>query len=298
MKPVISFRHHLTTLVAVFAALTVGIVLGSGPLTGAVERTTDSASAPATTAPPSENTYPDAFAGAVGPTLEAGKLADLPVAVVTLPGADETVVSGLSEQVAAAGGSVTARFSLTETLVDPEEKTLVESLGSQLLAQQPEGTVAPEATTYDRVGQLLGRSLATTDSSGEKVNAKATAITDSLVGAELMADPGEVPKRAPLVLVVLGEEPATDGGDAILTGLVAGLDRAATGVVVAADTADGGEGQLGRLRADPAGAAVATVDGVDTAAGRVAAVLALARAMSADGGSFGASGTDGPLPLG
>ena len=63
-------------------------------------------------------------------------------------------------------------------------------------------------------------------------------------------------------------------------------------------TSDGGAGQLGRFRADPAAATVASVDGIDTAAGRVTAVLALARSLSTPGGSFGASGSDGPVPLG
>ena len=44
------------------------------------------------------------------------------------------------------------------------------------------------------------------------------------------------------------------------------------------------------FRADPASAAVATLDGVDTSAGRVAAVLTLQRALTTPGGAFGASG--------
>jgi hypothetical protein len=37
---------------------------------------------------------------------------------------------------------------------------------------------------------------------------------------------------------------------------------------------------------------------VDGAAGRVTATLALARALTTAGGSFGASGADGAVPLG
>ena len=68
--------------------------------------------------------------------------------------------------------------------------------------------------------------------------------------------------------------------------------------MVVGDTTDGGEGQLGRLRAEPVSAEVATVDGVETTAGQVTSVLALARAIETDGGAFGASGADGPVPLG
>ena len=69
----------------------------------------------------------------------SGRLADRSVAVVTVPGADEQVVTALSEQVAAAGGTVAARYDLTADLVDPTQKSLVDTLGSQLLTQQAEG---------------------------------------------------------------------------------------------------------------------------------------------------------------
>ncbi|KRF32463.1 copper transporter [Nocardioides sp. Soil805] len=290
-----TFRQHLTTLVAVFVALAVGIVLGGGLLSDVTDAAPAEVSAPTEAAP--EAAYADSFAGAVAPTLVAGKLTDRAVAVVTVPGADEQVVTALADQVSAAGGAVSARYDLTETMVGPDQKTLVDTLGSQLMTQQKDA-VAADATTYDRIGQLLGLAVATPTAEGESTNGKSRAILESLVGADLVAAPAEVERRAPLVLVVLGDEPAAEGGDAILAGLVTGLDRAAAGVVVVGDTADGGEGQLGRLRAEPVSAQVATVDGVETSAGKVTSVLALARALATPGGAFGVSGADGPVPLG
>ena len=132
----------------------------------------------------------------------------------------------------------------------------------------------------------------------QDVNGKARAIVDAVSGAGLVAKPGDVGQRAPLVLLVLGTDAGDEGSDAILAGLVQGLAAQATGVVVAGSTADGGSGQLGRLRADPAGAGVASVDGIDTSAGRVATILTLQRSLTTPGGSFGASGADGAVPLG
>ena len=83
----------------------------------------------------------------------------------------------------------------------------------------------------------------------------------------------------------------------ILSGLVNGLAAQAVGVVVAGTT-DDGQGQLGRLRSDAAASTAGTVDGVETPAGATAAVLLLARSLATPGGSFGASGADGPVPLG
>ena len=68
--------------------------------------------------------------------------------------------------------------------------------------------------------------------------------------------------------------------------------------MVAGTLADGGTGQLGRLRATPTATSVATVDGVDTVAGRAAAVMILAALADDSRRIFGASGADGAVPLG
>jgi hypothetical protein len=297
---VITLRHHLLTIVAVFLALAAGIVLGGGPLSdvGPTAATSSGERDAAPAADRARTDYTDSVVTALGPTTVGGRLADRSVAVVTVPGADEQVVSALTEQVTAAGGTVSASYDLSDDRVDPGQKSLVDTLGSQLLTQQAEGDVAAEASTYDRIGQLLGLAIATKEAGGQDVNGKARAIVDAVSGAGLMAEPGEVAQRSPLVLVVLGTDAGDEGSDAILGGLVEGLAVQAGGVVVAGVTADGGEGQLGRLRADPASAAVATLDGVDTAAGRVAAILTLQRSLTTPGGAFGASGADGPVPLG
>jgi hypothetical protein len=298
---VITLRHHLLTIVAVFLALAAGIVLGGGPLSdvGPTAATSSGKSDATTPAEDRAQTdYTESVVSALGPATVGGRLADRSVAVVTVPGADEQVVTALAEQVTAAGGTVSARYDLSEDIVDPGQKSLVDTLGSQLLTQQAEGDVAAEASTYDRIGQLLGLAVATKEAGGQDVNGKARAIVDAVSGAGLMAEPGEVAQRSPLVLLVLGTDAGDEGSDAILAGLAQGLAVQAGGVVVAGVTSDGGEGQLARLRADPASAAVATLDGIDTAAGRVAAVLTLQRSLTTPGGAFGASGADGPVPLG
>lgn len=296
----ITLRHHLLTIVAVFLALAAGIVLGGGPLSD-VGPTAATSSGEGQTAPAADRAqtdYTESVVSALGPATVSGRLADRSVAVVTVPGADEQVVTALTEQVTAAGGTVSARYDLSADIVDPGQKSLVDTLGSQLLTQQAEGDVAAEASTYDRIGQLLGLAVATKEAGGQGVNGKARAIVDAVSGAGLMAEPGEVSQRSPLVLVVLGTDAGDEGSDAILAGLAQGLAVQAGGVVVAGVTSDGGEGQLGRLRADPVSAAVATLDGVDTAAGRVATILTLQRSLTTPGGAFGASGADGPVPLG
>jgi Copper transport outer membrane protein, MctB len=149
--------------------------------------------------------------------------------------------------------------------------------------------VSEDASTYVRIGQLVGLAVA-----GEDLpSSDASSIRQGLAGAELMTSPGGA-ARAPAVLVVLGEQ--TD--PAILAGMVSGLAAKATAVVVAADTGSATPGgDLRRLRAEPDAARAATVDGVDTPLGQVTAVLALIRSLTVQGGSFGASGSDGAVPL-
>ena len=297
----ISLRHHLLTIVAVFLALAAGIVLGGGPLSdvgpgvvAAGSTTTDEPAGAGTAA----DDYTDAVLTALGPAVVAGRLADQSVALVTVPGADEQLVTALSGAVGEAGGTVTARYDLGDDLVDPDQKSLVDTLGSQLLTQQGGDEVAADASTYDRIGQLIGLAVASKDAGGQDVNGRSRAVLDALVGAGLMEQPDAVQRRAPLVLLVLGTDAGDEGSDAVLAGIAEGVAAQATGVVVAGTLLDGGEGQLGRLRADPAAAVVASVDGIDTVGGRVATIFALQRSVGTAGGSFGASGADGALPLG
>lgn len=295
----ITFRHHLLTLVAVFLALAVGIVLGGGPLSRVAESRT-----PTTTQPEGEPAaearadYGDGFAAAVGPQLYADRLASQRVALVTFPGAEEGVVEDLVSRVEQAGGSVTGRYAFTQAMVAPGQKSLVDTLGSQLVAQGREDQVAEGATTYDRIGELLADAVATTGESGGEVSSAATGVVDGMVGAELLSAPDELEARAPLVLVVLGTPPDDEGAEAIVTGLVGGMARGARGLVVAGTTADGDGGQLAAVRDSAAAEQVTSLDGIDTVAGRVSSVLALARAAEERGGAFGASGSDGAVPLG
>lgn len=296
----ITLRHHLLTIVAVFLALAAGIVLGGGPLSdvGTTVATAGAEQEPAPADDRAQTDYTESFVAAMAPTSVGGRLAERSVALVTVPGADEQVVTALADQVAAAGGTVSGRYDLSEDLVDPGQKSLVDTLGSQLLTQQADGDVAADASTYDRMGQLLGSAVATEVAEGQDVTGRARAIVDAVSGAGLMERPAEVTQRAPLVLLVLGTDARDDGADAIIAGLAQGLAAQSVGVVLAGTTDDGGDGQLGRFRAGPAAAGVASLDGIDTVAGRVATVITLQRTLTTQGGAFGASGADGPVPLG
>ena len=288
-------RRLLVSFVAIVAALAAGIALGGGPLS-------DIGRTPSRAAPPPEMpdvdpqaqaraAYGDAFAGSVAQGLYAGRLQRHPVVLLTLPGADPDVAEALTAEVQAAGTQVVATYGLKRALVDSGEKTLVDTLGLQLAEQLGDEAVTADATTYDRIGQLIGKAVAAKSLSAGMEPAQLASLRASLRGAGLLAVPEGDPGVAPMVLVVTG----TDVAQPVLSGVAAGLAAVARGVVVAGPT---GDPSIAALRAEPPVRPVATVDGTDTPAGRVATILTLVHALASTGGSYGASGSDGPVPLG
>ena len=281
-------RVYAVPLVAVLLALATGIALGAGPLT-----TTGSSADPAprvTATPSARAVYSDAFAASVAARLYANGLSRRPVALVTLPGADAATVSALSAQVKLAGGTVAGTYPVGSQTVDAQQKSLVDTLGVQL-GQQLHGQVATNTSTYPRIGQLLAVAVATRGKTVGPQNDDVAAVRQSLVAAHLLAVPAGNPPTAPLVLVVLGSQV----DQAIADGVLSGLATRARGVVAVAPT---GDANLAGLDADGVTGHVTTVDGAETSAGRVASVLALIRSWSKQGGAYGASGSDGSVPLG
>ncbi|MFL5723006.1 MAG: copper transporter, partial [Chloroflexota bacterium] len=151
--------------------------------------------------------------------------------------------------------------------------------------------IDPRATTYPRIGQLVALAVANRGSTGAPTGDDAAAVRQSLAAADLLRVPAGDPQTAPLVLVVLG----SPIDQTIADGFVTGLAARGRGVVVVAPTRNA---TLAGMHANGVTDDVTTVDGSETSAGRVAAVLGLVRAWKTPGGAFGPSGADGPVPLG
>ncbi|MGD9962246.1 copper transporter [Nocardioides sp.] len=301
----ISFRHHLVSLVAVFLALAVGVVLGGGPLSEVGRTTDDAAETSAAKKQDATATAADGFADdyvtATAPSTLAQTLKGESVVLVTMPGADPEVAKQLGTLVDTAGGEVVGQYAAAPGLVDPGEKSLVDTLGSQLATSLKDANIPADATTYVRMGRLLGLGLATRTPGGSAIDDRATSILESLKGAELLTSTAAPTKRGALVLVVMGEEPSDleAGGDVVMAGLATGLAQVSQGVVVAGSTGSAADGELAQLREDETlTAAVSTTDSVQTGAGQVTAVLALSAVTDGTIGAFGASGADGPVPVG
>jgi hypothetical protein len=283
---VIRSRSYAVPLTAVLLALATGIALGAGPLD---DTRSDASPGTRVATPAPDSTYADTFATSVAPRLYAHGLSRRPVAVVTMPGADPATVAAITSQIKSAGGQVSGTYAVQGQLVDPEQKSLVDTLGIQL-AKQVHG-IDRDATTYPRIGQLVALGIADPGTAAVPAGDDAAAVRQSLVAAKLLTVPRGNPQSVPLVLVVMG----STVDQAIADGFVTGLAAGARGVVAVAPTHDA---TLAAMDAEGVTRHVTTVDGSETNAGRVAAVLGLVRAWTTQGGAFGASGPDGPVPLG
>lgn len=310
----ITLRQHVTSLVAVFLALAVGLVLGGAAFAGGDDGDDgsaassdaagssggdDTAEGPAAE-PSGFAAYVDAFAGQAAGRLYLDGLANHAAAVLALPGTDPATVESLQEQITAAGGATTGTYTISETLLDEAEEGTVDDTATSLVTQLADPRVDPAAPTYERVGALIALAMSTTETSSVRADLAAVTVREALASAGYLESPTDV-RNAPLVLVVLppGDEGSGSPATAeVLSGLVDGLGTNSAGVVVAGDTVSAEDGALAALRSGERVGPVSTVDGTDTAIGRVSTVLAMVAAVAGTTGSFGAAGADGAVPLG
>ncbi|HET7430013.1 MAG TPA: copper transporter [Nocardioides sp.] len=280
--------RRLPSVAAVVLALAVGIALGAGPLTSAAKDALVSAPTGHGAAAVQSDAFGDSFARRAGPQLYGRRLSGHPVALLAMPGADESVVNALAYEVRRAGGGTPTTWNVGRSLTSTGDTTLVDTLGSQLLEQVGPGAGDPKAPAYERIGQIIGSAIATRAAGGEAAGPDNSSIRESLAGAHLVTGHTDSTRLAPIVMVVLGD----DVDDRLLTPLLTGLHGKARALVVTAAE------RRGDLAAASTVTGVTTVDGDARPVGRIAAVLAAIRALDTPGGSFGASGSDGPFPLG
>lgn len=311
----LSFRYHVASLVAVLLALAAGVALGGGPLKDvgsgssqdlAAVRTALATQRGRTADLQQQAAMSDRFASAVGPRLVQGRLTGHAVSLVLLPGADPHTVSALTGLIGSAGGHVVATFAVQPKTTSAGNRQLVDALTSQLAAQHQQITVPSTASTYQRLGVLLGRLAGSTTRGGASYDATAVSLLAGLDTAGLVRAVGQPQRRGDLVLVVAGAPTSSSdaqGGPAIEASIATAMAPQVHGVVVAGPTSSAASsGVLQQLRStaggDPAGQdAVSTVDSADTGAGQVATVLALAATATGGHGSWGVVGrVSGPMP--
>jgi hypothetical protein len=126
-------------------------------------------------------------------------------------------------------------------------------------------------------------------------------VLAGLTALDVLASEGDSVAPADYAIVLTsgaftGDDAAERNGT--LVELVAALDAAGSGAVVAGDAASATEtGLVGVLRADPTlSAAISTVDNVTAAAGRLSTVLALGGEAEGTSGRYGTGEDAQPVP--
>ncbi|MGO4598666.1 copper transporter [Terrabacter sp. 2RAF25] len=125
----IDFRYHLVSIISVFLALAVGIVLGAGPLQANLGNQLSDQVAALRTEKQGLNDKlttseklvgaSDEFATAVQPRVVTGRLTGHRAVVVVMPSADGTMVKNIEEVVRQSGAVLTGTVSIGADWFDP-----------------------------------------------------------------------------------------------------------------------------------------------------------------------------------
>jgi hypothetical protein len=179
---VIDFRYHLVSIVAVFLALAVGIVLGSTELRGAalsaLDRTSSSLSSKLDAANNENSALQQQvqgdrqFASAAEPVLLKKLLDSKKVVIITTPGAASSVVSGIKTGLSDAGATVSGQVALSAKFADTSASNL--SLLDQLTQQAtPSGLTLTNGSPQQQAAQVLAAALVSKASNSGSGNNKA-----------------------------------------------------------------------------------------------------------------------------
>jgi hypothetical protein len=322
---VINFRYHVVSIVAVFLALAIGIVLGATELQGAaidtLNKTSQSLSADLSASRAQNQllqqqlTVDQAFGQDVEGRLLDGLLTGQRVVVVAAPGAPGSVINGVTTAVHQAGASVTGQVNLQPKLLDASQsnQTFLSALAQQVQQSVSPNTTAPGGTPLEHAARLLGGAILTKNnpssspgggtgsgnSSGPGDSASnRQSVLSMYAQAGLLSVSGTLSSSQPtapatLAIVVI---PATvpSGGDndpanqGLIT-LAQELNTAGLGTVMVGSVSGSVPGSaINALRSSNVASQISTVDYADTQIGQIVTVEALANALTGHkAGSYG-----------
>ncbi len=309
----IDFRYHLVSIVAVFMALAIGIVLGSGPLrepitAGLKNQTQQLAQDKAEQRSQIRDlerhlSYAQSFASKVGPDLVGDRLLGQSVVLVTFPGTSGRLTTSVRSELTLAGARVTGQVAVAKKFTDPQQVGVLDDLARRLA---PPTTVLPTTEDpYTRVAAVLGDAILTPQTTvAGAPDAAGAEVLAGLREAGFLDLSGSPSRRASLAVMVASDAPAAPddavaAADASLVTLAAGLDARASGsVLVGAASSAAKGGLVSALRSSTtASQRVSTVDTVDTPEGLVAVVYALVEQNRDSVGHYGSEdGASGVLP--
>jgi hypothetical protein len=308
---VIDFRYHLVSIVAVFLALAIGIVLGStelqGPAFSLLDKTTSKlqnelgqVSSQRDTAQ-QQATESELYAQTVEPVVLHDLLTGHRLLIVTEPGAQPSVVNGVTTAAIHAGATVTGEINLQPKFLDTSG-TVQDSLNQTTLeVAQTAGIQLDTGATYQQqAAQLIASEILTTSPapvgsrpSGSGQGTSAASMLQAYAASQFLSASGQPASPATLAVVVTPQYAPSDGSadqlDQVLIPLVQELAAKSAATVVVGSSAGSGAGSpIALLRSNNVSSQVSTVDDADLAAGQTVAMQALAVVLA--GGKAGSYG--------
>jgi len=320
---VIDFRYHLVSIVAVFLALAIGIVLGSTELQGttldALRGVNDSLTSKLNAAEAQRGGFEqqagasDAFLKTAESKLLNGTLSGDRVVIVTEPGAPSSVVTGVEQAAALAGAAVSGTVALQLKFNDLSGATQasLSAINAQLATSDGQ-TLTPASTSQtgyqQNAAQLIAYAILNqaADEAGP-ATAQAQLVLQAYAQAGFLSDSGAPWNRATLAVIVApGSAPADGANDPANQVLLAVAQEFATmsaATLVAgsvAGTTPAGSA-ISVLRGSSVAGQVSSVDNADTTLGQISTMWAFATQLAGGKpnsyGVLGASAVSPAVPL-
>ena len=307
----IDFRYHLVSIVAVFLALAIGIVIGATALTPKVEAGLDRVSSHEEreiTQDRTEiqnlknlNSADQAFDQAASPILLHNLLAGQKVVLVTAPGSDGTTINGITSAVQQAGAKLTGQVAVQPAFFGTTNST-EDSLSDLATRVAPPGVTPDDKTGQpdpitgiagqQAAARVIAAALTTTVSPGSTSSADSTDLPASQIKTILNgfsqqgylqvtpASGSSTLAQATLAVVVIPANPPaagdTDPANLALISLADQLRMASRGVVVAGSWPGSGAGSaIDELIYGSTGIQLSSVDDANYEDGQETVVQAL-----------------------
>jgi len=308
---VIDFRYHLVSVIGIFLALAVGIVLGTAAangvvldnLNGQVNRLrTDKGDLRKTLDDlQTESNAGKAFVKLWLPTLVAHRLADQRVAVLSAPGTPSGLRTDVVAALRQAGATVTSQVQISADYVDPARDATLASVVSSLGSAEGD---APTRSGAELAAASLATALVAKRSGRAPAAEESTRVLTAFQRAGMIDLTGNGNPNAASLAVLLaapaekGKNDATKASDTVLLALAVALDVGSDGAVISGPlTATANDGLLAAARSsNDVRHAVGTVDSADSPVGQVETVLALAAQLRGEAVAWGTGpGTSAPV---
>jgi hypothetical protein len=310
----IDFRYHLVSIVAVFLALGLGLLVGATALQPTAlgglirlsqqERKQIDSALAANRQLTQQIDSNDQFAQAAAPQLLHQLLAGERVVVVEAPGASGQVVSGVDQALTQAGAAISGRIQLQNKFFDTSPST--EQQLSQLAQQfAPAGTSLP-GSPVAQASQVIAGATLTRDGPGQPVagqrDAASVALLSGFGAGGFLTVTGHPDARATLAVVIIPDSPPSasisDPQSQRLVTLAQQLNLTGQGTVVAGSVAGSGPGSaIDVMRNGGRAGHLSSVDNADHAVGRIVVAQALYEQLRGVSGSYGSgAGATAPGP--